>query len=68
MIQTFAEPAKKILTEKALAIHAEDGCTPTCRVCGHKLKVGDFVDPFHPYAHAGNLHQQCAADAPKPRS
>lgn len=63
-MKTFAEPIRRVLTDAALRGHIEDACPPKCRVCGHALKAGDFVDPHHPYEHRGNVHQRCAGDTP----
>ena len=66
--QTFAEPRRRHLTRATLDGFAADGDDlPRCRVCGGALHPGDYVDPYHPYMHAGNLHAHCAADAPEPR-
>lgn len=69
MHATHADPARRVLTDAAIAGYAKhDEPHPTCRVCGHRLAAGDFVDPLHPWDHSGNLHQRCADQAPVRRS
>ena len=62
-----ADPARRVLTDKAIEGYAKhDEPHPTCRVCGHALRAGDFVDSFYPYDHSGNVHQRCVPVAPEP--
>lgn len=67
MFACHAATARRLLTAAALAGHEADRCPPRCRACGQPLTVGDYVDPLHPYGHAGNLHQRCDLKAPQPR-
>jgi hypothetical protein len=62
-MQTHADPQRRTLTAPALAMHVQDECPPKCRKCGHPLRVGDYVDCFHPWDHAGNLCVRCEENA-----
>lgn len=62
MTYTKSTPARRTLTAAELAFHQQDGCPPKCRKCGQPLRVGDYVDPFHPWHHDGNLHLRCESE------
>lgn len=64
MTATHADPKKKVLTDSLLRLHRHDDCVPSCGVCGKALTAGDYVDPFHPWDHAGNVHRKCLTPEP----
>lgn len=66
-ISWHADPCRRKLTAAAIRRFTEDGEAPTCRVCNHPLKAGDFVDPHFPYYRTGNFHAACADITPARR-
>lgn len=58
-----ADAARSVLTQSRLDAEILDGAEPKCRLCGHPLRAGDWIDPFHPWERKNNAHKRCAAEA-----